>query len=86
MLEEAFRPGAAGVAADIVADQVVPWGFDPAAIGAPTTLLYGVDDGLVPVEHGRWWASAIPDAVLHEVPDAGHLLLLTSWARVLDGR
>ncbi|CAN5485301.1 hypothetical protein BH24ACT4_BH24ACT4_26630 [soil metagenome] len=34
MFTEAFRSGPHGVAADIVADQIADWGYDPAAVGA----------------------------------------------------
>jgi pimeloyl-ACP methyl ester carboxylesterase len=84
MLREALRPGVLGMATDVVAVGVVPPGFDLAAVGARTTLLYAPDDVVVPVEAGHWWAAQVPDARLVLVPDAGHLLLLTAWAQVLD--
>lgn len=84
MLAEAFRQGGAGIGADIVADQVVPWGFDPAAVGAPVTLWYGDTDVGVPPAHGRWWAQAVGQADLEVVAGAGHLLVLTAWPRVLS--
>jgi pimeloyl-ACP methyl ester carboxylesterase len=83
MLGEAYRQGSVGVAADIVSDQVLPWGFDPAAIGAPVALFYGEADVLVPPEHGRWWAGVVAEPDLHVVPGAGHLLPFTAWAEIL---
>ncbi len=71
------------VATDIVADQIVPWGFDPAAIGAPVTLFYGADDVAVSAEHGRWYAQRLAAAQLHVVPDAGHLVVMTEWRSIL---
>ena len=84
MLDEGFRPGAWGVAADIVADQVVPWGFDLAAIGAPVALFYGDDDQTVTPGHGRWYAERLADPTLTVVPAAGHLLVMTHWPKILD--
>ena len=83
MLVEAFRSSASGLAVDIVSDQVVPWGFDPAAIGATTTCFSGDGDTVCGPEHGRWWAGAIPDARLHVVAGAGHLVVATAWADIL---
>jgi pimeloyl-ACP methyl ester carboxylesterase len=50
------------------------WGFDPAAIAAPTRLAYGDADVLVPPSHGRAWARAVPHAELEFIPGAGHWL------------
>jgi pimeloyl-ACP methyl ester carboxylesterase len=40
----------------------------------PTLVVHGLDDRLVPPEHGRELASLIPGARLVEMPGAGHLL------------
>ena len=47
-----------------------------ATIAAPTLVLHGADDGLVPPEHGRHTASLIPDSrflliegMAHDMPD-----------------
>lgn len=50
------------------------WAFDPTAIVAPTTLVYGGADVLVPAVHGRAWLDLIPHAELRIVPDGGHWL------------
>ncbi|MDY7102623.1 MAG: alpha/beta fold hydrolase [Actinomycetota bacterium] len=83
MLAEAFTSGAVGAAADIVSYTAVPWGFDPAAIGAPTTVVSGADDVLVPPAHGAWWASHIPEAAHEVIAGAGHLVIRPAWPRVL---
>jgi pimeloyl-ACP methyl ester carboxylesterase len=83
MLDEAFRPGPVGVATDIVADQIVPWGFDVTAIGAPVTLFYGADDVAISPAHGRWYADRLAAAELVVVPDAGHLVVMRAWAAIL---
>jgi pimeloyl-ACP methyl ester carboxylesterase len=83
MLGEAFRSGVLGVAADIVAANVVAPGFDPAAIGAPVALFYGDGDTLIPPEHGRWWAGQLLAPTEHAVAGAGHLVLIVAWAEIL---
>ena len=47
-----------------------------ATIAAPTLVLHGADDGLVPPEHGRHTASLIPDSrfllvegMAHDMPE-----------------
>jgi len=84
MLQEAFRQGEAGVVSDIVAVNISPAGFDAAAVGAPTTLVYGTEDVLVGAEHGHYWAGIVAGADLHLVEGAGHLVALTHWADILD--
>ena len=83
MLEEAFHQGPAGVVSDIVAVNISPAGFDAAAVGAPTTLVYGTADVLVGPEHGHCWAAIVPGAELRLVDGAGHLVALTHWAEIL---
>jgi pimeloyl-ACP methyl ester carboxylesterase len=83
MLTEALGPGVAGVAAEVVALFVVPWGFEAGWIRARTTLVYGAEDRLVPPAHGHWWAEALRDADLRIEPAAGHLVALTAWPAIL---
>ncbi len=85
MAQEAVRQGAAGVAADIVASTIAPWGFDPGAVELPVALWYGAEDELVSPEHGAYWAGALMEADLRVVPGAGHLLPVTHWAEILAG-
>lgn len=42
-------------------------------ITAPTLILHGEDDNLVPVAHGRQFQAAITDAELVVYPDVGHI-------------
>ncbi|MFF3867622.1 alpha/beta fold hydrolase [Micromonospora sp. NPDC001898] len=84
MLAEAFAQGARGMVDDIAGYVLRPWGFTPDQVRAATLLLYGADDGLAGPEHGRWWRDALPDARLEVVPDAGHLLVVPAWSRVLN--
>jgi pimeloyl-ACP methyl ester carboxylesterase len=83
MLAEAFAQGAAGVAADIVSYTVADWGFDPSAVTAPTTAVYGDADAAIPPAHGQWYVDRVPHAELRIVAGAGHLVALTSWEGVL---
>lgn len=73
-MSEAFRQGVVGYAHDITV-QGRTWTFDPAAITAPTIVVHGVEDRLVPIEHSRHTASSIPGAERRELPGVGHLSL-----------
>lgn len=85
MLATAFEPGPTiGMAADIAGYTLQPWGFEPSEVRAKTLLLYGARDETAGPRHGRWWQRALPDARLEVVPDAGHLLILPMWGRVLS--
>lgn len=83
MVAESFAQGAVGMAADIVSYTVLPWGFDPGAVGARTTAFYGDADVVVPPAHGEWYTARVPGAELRRVPGAGHLVALTDWADIL---
>jgi pimeloyl-ACP methyl ester carboxylesterase len=84
MLRAAFSQGACGLAADIAGYCLHPWGFEPEQVQAKTLLLYGARDPLADARHGRWWQSRLPDARLEVVSEAGHLLVVPTWARVLS--
>ncbi len=63
-------------------------------IRTPTLVVHSSDDHVVPVEHGRWLASTIPDAQLLEVTGHRHGELLPvrnpsirqAWLAFLDAR
>ena len=44
-----------------------------ADVGVPTMVLHGGHDVVLPPEHGRALAEAIPDARLIEIPELGHM-------------
>lgn len=48
------------------------WAFDAGRVSAPTRLVYGSADVLVPASHGHAWLALIPHAELQIVPDGGH--------------
>jgi pimeloyl-ACP methyl ester carboxylesterase len=60
--------------------QVLPGPFDPTLaeklrhLKAPTLLLWGTDDQIVPVEHAPLWESALPSVVSRTFEGGGHLL------------
>ena len=61
-----------------------PWGADPARVTAPTLLLHGGRDRVVPSSHGEWLARRCPSAELWLRPDDGHISVLDSGAAALE--
>jgi pimeloyl-ACP methyl ester carboxylesterase len=55
-----------------------------AGVKAPTLVIHGADDPLVPVEGGRATARAIPGAKLLVLERMGHTLPRTVWPRIID--
>jgi len=55
-----------------------------ATIKAPTMVIHGADDPLVPVEAGRDTAATIPGARITEVPGMGHNLPEALIPTILD--
>ncbi|MFA9200017.1 MAG: alpha/beta fold hydrolase [Cypionkella sp.] len=50
--------------------------FTPAQLAAlkvPTLVIWGAEDGLIPLSSGRWLAERIPGARLEVLPGIGHL-------------
>ncbi len=76
---EAFSRGSWGVAQDL---RVLtrPWGFELGSIKVPTSIHHGDADTVVPPQHARFFAEAIPGAQLHLHPRHGHFSILgASW-------
>lgn len=63
---------------------ITPWGCDPADIVAPTLLLHGGLDRIVPAAHGEWLARHIPGAELRLSPGDGHISVLTGAVAALE--
>ncbi len=55
-----------------------------AQVKAPTLVIHGTDDPLVPVEAGRATARAIPGARLVEFAPMGHTLPRALWPAIVD--
>ena len=53
-------------------------------VQAPTVVIHGNADALVPVENGRMVAEAVPGARLIEIDGMGHDLPKRAWPQVLD--
>ncbi|MEP6665501.1 MAG: hypothetical protein ABJA81_03535 [Nocardioidaceae bacterium] len=63
---------------------VAPWGCDPAQIMAPTLLLHGGRDRMVPSSHNEWLARHCASAELRLSPDDGHIPVLNSATETLE--
>jgi pimeloyl-ACP methyl ester carboxylesterase len=83
VVRPAIEGGPGGLIDDDLA-YVAPWGFDPARITAPTLLLHGGRDRVVPSSHGEWLASRCPSAELWLHPEDGHISVLNSAAAALE--
>jgi pimeloyl-ACP methyl ester carboxylesterase len=81
---EAFRSGVGGAVDDWVAVGRLPWGFRPEDVRAPTALVFGDADRIVPAAHGRDLARRIPDAQVREFRGEGHLLIIARLGEILD--
>lgn len=83
-VQEAFQSGVGGAVDDWVAVGRQPWGFRPEDIRAPTALIFGDADRIVPVAHGRDLARRIPNAHVHEIRGEGHLLIIGRLGEILE--
>ncbi|HEV2743701.1 MAG TPA: alpha/beta hydrolase, partial [Rubrobacter sp.] len=79
----AVEAGPGGLIDDDLA-YVAPWGADPARITAPTLLLHGGRDQVVPPSHGEWLARRCPSAELWLRPEDGHISVLDRSAAALE--
>jgi pimeloyl-ACP methyl ester carboxylesterase len=73
-----FRSPAVSSAVTGVGDLDVYDDRDLARIEAPCAVIWGTDDGLFPLTVGERTAAALPHAVLHAIPAAGHAV---QWDR-----
>lgn len=87
----AARAWVAPVTQDLAAAAAATWDpfrLNPRLLGllprvaAPTTVLWGEHDALIPLAHGRAFAAAIPGARLEVRRGAGHLLAVEEPAAV----
>jgi pimeloyl-ACP methyl ester carboxylesterase len=64
--------------------QLRPWGYRIEDISIPVHVWHGELDRAVVVDEGRYVAARIPGSTLHELPDAGHWLLHSHFADIVD--
>lgn len=70
-VSRSWRPE--GVARQITAIMAAPGRTRAlSALAMPTQVIHGLEDPLVPVQHGRALAAAITGAQLHQMPGMGH--------------
>ena len=53
-------------------------------IGAPTLILHGKDDLLIPVANSEIIASEIPNAKTKILESEGHWIFLPNWEKVIN--
>ncbi|MFE3986211.1 alpha/beta fold hydrolase [Nocardia tengchongensis] len=83
-LRRSFEQGSRGFAADIRLVFTRAWGFDLHEVRVPVQVWHGDADGNVPAADARRLAAALPQANLHVVPGAGHLLFVDRAADILS--
>jgi pimeloyl-ACP methyl ester carboxylesterase len=79
---EALRPGAGGIADDLVA-LWMPWGFRIADLPPGVRLWHGAQDRRAEPDF-RYLAATLPDCAAQVWPDVGHLGVLRHWQEVLE--
>src|SRR5688572_9146669 len=77
VVEAATANGLDGMVEDDLGT-TAPWGFDLADIVAPTLVMHGTDDRMVPASHGEWLAAHCPGAELRLQRGVGHISVLDS--------
>jgi pimeloyl-ACP methyl ester carboxylesterase len=82
-LTEAFRPGSAGAAWDIVV-LGRPWGFSLQNITPDVYLWQGEADTLVPPAMGRYLSEQLPHGHLTLLPGEGHLLVIDRMSDLIE--
>ena len=50
-----------------------PWDFDHTALRCPVRIVHGGRDGVVPIEHARWYVRHLPGARLKIMPRHHHV-------------
>jgi pimeloyl-ACP methyl ester carboxylesterase len=83
VVRPAVEAGPGGLIDDDLA-AVSPWGFDPAEVLAPTLLLHGGLDRVVPSTHSEWLARHCPTSELWLSPRGGHISVLESAPQALE--
>lgn len=79
---EAVVGGRRGLHDDVATQAALP-DVDLAKATAPTSIWCGTADEVAPPAFGRWWADLLPEADLHVIDGASHVLALTHWSTLL---
>jgi hypothetical protein len=83
VVERAKAGGPEGMIDDDLA-YVKPWGFDPVDVTAPTLLIHGARDRVVPPQHSRRLQDRIDMAELWLEPEDSHVSILRLADEALD--
>ncbi len=83
VVRPALAQGPGGLIDDDLA-YVASWEADVARLEAPTLLLHGGRDRVVPSSHGEWLARRCTAAELRLSPDDGHISILSSAESALE--
>ena len=83
VVELAMEGGPDGMVDDDVA-YVNPWGFEPHTIAAPTLLIHGQRDRVVPASHSVWLGQRVPYAEVWLEPEHSHISVLARAREALD--
>ena len=83
VVRPALAQGPGGLIDDDLA-YVAPWGAEVEQITAPTLVLHGGRDRVVPSAHAEWLADRCPAAELRLSPDEGHISILGSSESALE--
>ena len=65
--------------ADDYSSYLKPWGFDPRDVQVPTIIWQGGLDVNVPVQHGKWLATNMPNAQLELREEESHLGIYVNY-------
>jgi pimeloyl-ACP methyl ester carboxylesterase len=83
IVQAATANGLDGMVQDDVT-AMAPWGFDLREVAAPTLIMHGTADRMVPSGHAEWLAAHCPVAELRLQPGQGHISVLDSAPTALD--
>lgn len=83
VVRPALAQGPGGLIDDDLA-YVAPWGAEVEQITAPTLVLHGGGDRVVPSAHAEWLADRCRPAELRLSPDEGHISILGSSESALE--
>ncbi|MEX0913582.1 MAG: alpha/beta hydrolase [Demequina sp.] len=83
VVELAHEGGPQGMIDDDLAS-VRRWGFDPVDVTAPTLLIHGARDRVVPPRHGEWLHHRIDGSELWLEPEDSHVSILRLADEALD--